>query len=44
VAGECDFYISLEDVDMCGVFDMFKIKVPVIIFGTEGFSPRRDGR
>ena len=28
---------------MCGVFDMFKVKVPVIFVGTAGFSPRRDG-
>ena len=23
---------------------MFKVKVPIIFFGTVGFSPRRDGR
>jgi len=29
---------------MCRVFDMSKVKVPVIFSGTEGFPPRRDGR
>ena len=25
-------------------FKMLKVKVPIIFFGTVGFSPRRDGR
>jgi len=29
---------------MCRVFDMSKVKVPIIFSGTEGFPPRRDGR
>jgi len=29
---------------MCRVFDMFKVEVPVVFSGTEGFPPRRDGR
>ena len=33
VAREYDVYKSLGDIDMCGIFDIFKVKVP-IIFGT----------
>ncbi len=44
MAREYDIHISLGDVDMCGVFDMFKVEVPDMFSGTEGFSPRRDGR
>jgi len=29
---------------MCGVFDMFKVKVPVIFSSIEGFLLRRDRR
>lgn len=29
---------------MCRVFNMFKVKVPVIFSSTEGLLPRRDGR
>lgn len=29
---------------MCRVFDRFKVEVPGIFSGTEGFPPRRDGR
>ena len=42
VAGEYDLYTSLGDVDRCGVFDMFKVKVPVIFSCTKGFSPQGD--
>lgn len=44
MAGEYALHQSLGEVDMCGGFDTFKVKVPVIYFGTGGFSPRRDGR
>jgi hypothetical protein len=29
---------------MCKEFDIFKVKVPIIFFGTVGFSARRDRR
>jgi hypothetical protein len=29
---------------MCADFERVKVKVPIIFFGTEGFSARRDGR
>ena len=41
---EYDLYKSLGDVDIYEVFDVFEVEVPVIFLGTEGFSPRRDGR
>jgi len=41
---EHDLYKSLGDVDMCREFDIFKVKVPIIFFGTVGFSPHRDRR
>jgi hypothetical protein len=44
VAREYDLYKSLGDIDMCKDFDMFKVKVPVISSGMEGFPLRRDGR
>ena len=44
MAMEHDLYRSLGDVDMCREFDMFKVKVPIIFFGTVCFSPHRDGR
>jgi len=44
VAMEYDLYKSLGDVDMCRKFDMFEVQVPIIFFGTVGFSPHRDGR
>jgi hypothetical protein len=44
VTGEFALHKSLGDVDMCGVFAMFKVKVPAIFFATEGFSPLTDGR
>jgi hypothetical protein len=40
---EYDLYKILGDVDMCKEFDMFKVKVPIIFFGTVGFSPCMDG-
>ena len=41
-----DLYKSLGCTDMCNVrvFDRSKVKIPVIVFGTAGFSARRDGR
>ena len=44
VAREYDLYKSLGCIDMCRVFDVSKVKVPVIFFGTAGFSARRDAR
>ena len=44
MAREYELYKMLADVDMCGVFDVFNVEVPIIFFGTEGFSLRRDGR
>ena len=41
---EHDLYNNVEDIDVCTEFKMLKVKVPVIFLGTEGFSPRRDGR
>jgi len=41
---EHDLYKNLGDIDMCREFDMFKVKVYVIFFGTVGFSLRREGR
>lgn len=32
------------DTKVCREFTMFEIKVPIIFFGTQGFSARRDGR
>ena len=29
---------------MCRDFDMFEVKVPIVFFGTQGFSAHRDGR
>jgi hypothetical protein len=28
---------------MCGDFDMYEVKVPIVFFGTQGFSAHRDG-
>jgi hypothetical protein len=44
MAREYALYENLGDVDMCGVFAMFKVKVLVIFFATAGFSPCRDRR
>jgi hypothetical protein len=41
---EHDLYKILGDIDMCREFNMFKVKVHVIFFGTVGFSLRREGR
>jgi hypothetical protein len=41
---EHDLHKSLGDVNMCREFHMLEVKVPIIFFGTQGFSPRRDGR
>jgi hypothetical protein len=44
VAMEHDLYTNIRIIDVCTKFDMFGVKVPIIFFGTVGFSPRRDGR
>ena len=44
VAREYDVCKYLGDVDVCRVFDVSKVKVPVLFPGTEGFPPHRDGR
>ena len=44
LAREYDLYKNLGDVDMCRVFGKSKVEVPVIFFGTAGFSARRDAR
>jgi len=41
---EHDLYTNIKIIDVCTKFDMFGVKVPIIFFGTVGFSPRRDGR
>ena len=41
---EHDFYTNIRAIDVCTEFDMFEVKVPIIFFGTPGFSARRDGR
>ena len=41
---EHDLYKNLGDIDMCREFDMFKVKVYIIFFGTVGFSLHREGR
>ena len=39
---EHDLYKNIEDIYMCTDFKILKVKVPIIFFGTEGFSARRD--
>ena len=41
---EHNLYTNMGVIDVCTGFDMFEVKVPMIFFGTVGFSPRRDGR
>jgi len=36
--------IIIRDIKMCTDFKILKVKVPVIFFGTQGFSSHRDGR
>ena len=43
VAKEYNLYKRLGDINICGVFDIFKVKVSVIFSGTGVFPPRRDG-
>jgi len=44
VVREHDLYKNIGDIYMCADFERVKVKVPIIFFGTEGFSARRDGR
>ena len=37
-------YKNRRYADMCIESDILKVKVPIIFFGTQGFSARRDGR
>jgi hypothetical protein len=39
-----DLYKNIGDIYVYIDFEMLKVKVPIIFFGTEGFSARRDGR
>jgi hypothetical protein len=41
---ERNLYNNIGDIDMCTTFKLLKVKVPKNFLGTEGFSPRRDGR
>jgi hypothetical protein len=44
VAIEHNLYKNIGDIYVCTDFEMLKVKVPDIFFGTEGFSARRDRR
>ena len=44
VTTEYNPYKNMKDTDVCAEFEMLEVKVPIIFFGTVGFSPRRDGR
>ena len=44
VAREYDLCKILGCIDMGRVFDVSKVKVPLIFSGTEGFPARRDAR
>jgi hypothetical protein len=34
----------IRDIEVCIDFKILKVKVPIVFFGTQGFSARRDGR
>jgi hypothetical protein len=40
---EHDLYKNIENIYVCIDFEMLKVKVPIIFFGTQGFPARRDG-
>jgi len=44
VATAHDLYRTIVNINVCVEFKLFKVKVPLIFFGTVGFSRRRDGR
>jgi hypothetical protein len=44
VATEYNLLKIIGDIEVCTDFKMLKVKVPIIFFGTQGFSARRDGR
>ena len=37
-----DIYKEIRDIDLCIDFEVLKVKVPIIFFGTQGFPARRD--
>ena len=41
---EHDLCNNIRDVDMRIKFEMLKVKVPIIFFGTVGFSLPKEGR
>jgi hypothetical protein len=41
---EHDLHKNIGYADVCTEFEMLKVKVPIIFFGTVGFSPRKEGR
>jgi hypothetical protein len=36
-----DIYKEFGDINLCIDFEVLKVKVPIIFFGTQGFSARR---
>ena len=44
MATEHNLLKIIGDIEVCTDFKMLKVKVPIIFFGTQGFSARRDGR
>jgi len=41
---EHNFYQNIQDFNMCTDSEILKVEVPIIFFGTVGFSARRDAR
>ena len=41
---EYDLYKNIGYADVCTELEMPEVKVPIIFFGAQGFSARRDGR
>jgi hypothetical protein len=39
-----EIYKEIRHIDLCIDFEVLKVKVPIIFFGTVGFSARRDRR
>ena len=44
VAMEYDLYKNIRYANVCTEFEMLEVKVPIVFFGTQGFSAHRDGR
>jgi hypothetical protein len=44
VAIEHNLLKIIRDIKLCTDFKILQVKVPIIFFGTPGFSARRDGR